>query len=142
MRDTFVQASDGTALWAQSSGPGDPPLVFCDGPGFGRVFPLLKRLIESLPRLSALASRWALRSDLALQYALRFELNRELLMKEDLLPYFDHLSKMSPVAFVRTLASLAQHTAWDHLPKVDVPTLIIGGDRDRFTPLWLSKQMA
>ncbi len=34
------------------------------------------------------------------------------------------------------------HTAWDHLPHVDVPTLIIAGERDKFTPAWLSRKMA
>jgi pimeloyl-ACP methyl ester carboxylesterase len=44
--------------------------------------------------------------------------------------------------FVRTLDSLKDHSAWDHLPFVDVPTLVVGGEGDRFTPVWLSQRMA
>jgi pimeloyl-ACP methyl ester carboxylesterase len=70
------------------------------------------------------------------------ELNRDLMDKNDLVPYFNHLAHMDPVVFVRTLDSMASHTAWDHLPHVDVPTLVIGGERDKFTPAWLSRKMA
>jgi pimeloyl-ACP methyl ester carboxylesterase len=49
---------------------------------------------------------------------------------------------MDPVVFVRTLESAAHHSAWDHLPHVDVPTLIIAGEHDKFTPAWLSRRMA
>ncbi|HZI03151.1 MAG TPA: alpha/beta hydrolase, partial [Archangium sp.] len=70
------------------------------------------------------------------------ELNRSLLAKNDLVPYFTHLANMDPVVFVRTLESAAHHSAWDHLPHVDVPTLIIAGEHDKFTPAWLSRRMA
>jgi len=43
--------------------------------------------------------------------------------------------------FLRTMESAADHTAWEHLSKIDVPTLIVAADHDRFTPLWLSQRM-
>ena len=49
---------------------------------------------------------------------------------------------MDPVVFVRTLRSAAHHNAWRHLPKVNVPTLVIAGQNDTFTPAWLSRRMA
>jgi len=49
---------------------------------------------------------------------------------------------VDPTLFVRLLASAAEHDATPHLPKVDVPVLVIGGDVDTFTPLRLSKLMA
>jgi pimeloyl-ACP methyl ester carboxylesterase len=52
-----------------------------------------------------------------------------------------HLSRMDPLVFLRTLQSAADHTAWDHLGRIDVPTLIIAADHDKFTPLWLSQRM-
>jgi pimeloyl-ACP methyl ester carboxylesterase len=36
--------------------------------------------------------------------------------------------------YVRTLELLGEHDAWDVLPEVDVPTLVIAGDRDVMTP--------
>ena len=58
------------------------------------------------------------------------------------MPYFRHLAQMDPLVFVRTLDSLARHTCWDHLAHVDVPTLVVAGEKDKFTPLRLSRQMA
>lgn len=37
---------------------------------------------------------------------------------------------------------MALHSAEDVLEKVKVPTLVIAGERDIFTPLWLSEEMA
>ncbi len=65
-----------------------------------------------------------------------------LLQRDDFWPYLEHLSKMDPVMFVRTLDSLKDHSAWDHLPHIDVPVLVVGGEIDRFTPVWLSERMA
>ena len=107
-----------------------------------RVFPLVRLLVELLPRPITWLNRMAMKAELTLQLALSLELNRELMQRNDLVPYFDHLARMDPTVFIRTLESMAEHTAWDHLPHIDVPTLIIGGERDRFTPVWLSRRMA
>lgn len=107
-----------------------------------RLFPFVRMLVELLPNAASKVTRFAMRTELAMQIALTFELNRELLERNDLIPYFEHLAKMDPVVFIRTLESLAEHTAWDHLPRIRVPTLIIGGEKDRFTPVWLSRRMA
>ncbi len=107
-----------------------------------RVFPLVRILVELLPRPITWLNRIAMKAELTLQLALSLELNRELMQRNDLIPYFDHLARMDPTVFIRTLESLAEHTAWDHLPHIEVPTLIVGGERDRFTPVWLSRRMA
>src|SRR5205814_1270134 len=39
------------------------------------------------------------------------------------------------------LRNASEHTAYDHLPQVDVPTLIVAGTDDTFTPYWLSDEM-
>ena len=107
-----------------------------------RVFPFVRFLVELSPDMARRVTRFAMKTEFALQVALTFELNRELLARTDMIPYFDHLAEMDPVVFVRTLESLAEHSAWDHLPRIRVPTLIVGGEQDRFTPLWLSRRMA
>ncbi|MGA9526344.1 MAG: alpha/beta hydrolase [Myxococcaceae bacterium] len=107
-----------------------------------RVFPFVRTIVENAPGLARRVSRFIMKTELALQVALTFELNRELLARNDMLPYFEHLAAMDPVVFVRTLETMAEHSAWDHLPRIDVPALIVGGEQDRFTPLWLSRRMA
>lgn len=121
---------------------GNPLDTFHDDTLLRTAFPLIHRVVERFPKLAQRVSTLAMKTDLAIEIALRTELNQDLMKRGDLVPYFDHLARMNPVAFVRTLDSLKDHSAWDHLRFVRVPTLVVGGERDRFTPVWLSRRMA
>lgn len=131
-----------TALVLVCGSYGNPLDTVHNGAALKATFPFLRRAVERFPRLAAAFTGAVLRTEVALQLALSMELNRELLQRKDIIPYFDHMARMDPVVFVRTLDSLAEHSAWDHLSQVDVPTLVISGERDRFTPSWLSQRMA
>jgi pimeloyl-ACP methyl ester carboxylesterase len=48
---------------------------------------------------------------------------------------------MDPRLFCRLLADAGEHDAWPHLRHIDVPTLIVAGEHDGFTPAWLSARM-
>lgn len=121
---------------------GNPLDTFHDDTVMRRLFPYLRQLVERFPRGARMLTSLALRTELAVRISLELELNKELVRRADVLPYFDHLARMDPVVFVRTLDSLAEHSGWEHLPHINVPTLIVGGERDTFTPLWLSRRMA
>jgi pimeloyl-ACP methyl ester carboxylesterase len=43
--------------------------------------------------------------------------------------------------WLNMLACAGRHSARDVLPHIEVPTLIISGERDGFTPAWLSEEM-
>ena len=107
-----------------------------------RAFPALRLLIERFPRPFAKVIRFSLSTELAIRLALETEMNKHLIRREDVVPYFDHLASMDPVVFVRSLETMAEHSAWEHLPHIDVPVLIVGAERDSFTPIWLSRRMA
>jgi pimeloyl-ACP methyl ester carboxylesterase len=98
--------------------------------------------VERAPELARAVISRAVNTPLALQVGIRTELNPDLIRPSDFAPYMEHLARMNPLSFVRTLDSLKDHSAWDHLPHVDVPTLVFGGEGDRFTPVWLSQRMA
>lgn len=106
------------------------------------AFPYLKRVVEKTPDLARAIMSRVVNTQLAVEFGIRTELNPALMKPNDFAPYMEHLAKMHPLYFVRTLDSLKDHSAWDHLPHVDVPTLVIGGEGDRFTPVWLSQRMA
>jgi pimeloyl-ACP methyl ester carboxylesterase len=130
----------GLALICGSSG--NPLDTFHDGKLLKLAFPYLHKVVERFPKTAATVTKVALNTDLALDMALIMELNQKLMKRQDLMPYFEHLAAMDPVVFVRTLKSLSEHSALDHLPHVDVPTLVIGAALDKFTPVRLSRQMA
>ena len=121
---------------------GNPLDTVHDAPMLKSTFPLVRGLVERFPEVASRVIGLALKTELAMQLVISIELNREMLHRTDIVPYFDHLARMDPRVFVRTLESLAEHSAWDHLSRVDVPTLVIGGETDRFTPSWLSLRMA
>lgn len=106
------------------------------------AFPYLQRAVEKAPHLAGKLMRRVVHTQLAVEFGIRTELNPALIKPNDFAPYMEHLAKMNPLYFVRTLDSLKDHSAWDHLPYVDVPTMVVGGEGDRFTPVWLSQRMA
>jgi pimeloyl-ACP methyl ester carboxylesterase len=61
--------------------------------------------------------------------------------QSDLGPYFQHLAGMDPRVFARVATSANDHTVEERLGEVAAPTLIIAGERDTFTPVWLSRRM-
>jgi pimeloyl-ACP methyl ester carboxylesterase len=73
--------------------------------------------------------------------AINFEVNRKRVRKDDLVPYFDHLSKMQARVFAQLANNFSAHNAEHVLPSIEHPTLIVAGGRDTFSPPWLSLDM-
>ncbi len=106
------------------------------------AFPYLRRLVERSPAAAKAVTGVVLSNQLAVEIGIHAELNPALMNHQDFHPYMEHLAKMQPLYFVRTLDSIKDHSALEHLPHVDVPTLVVGGEIDKFTPVWLSRRMA
>ena len=64
------------------------------------------------------------------------------LSRHDLRQYLHMLTDMGTPAFCRMLEALGEHTAWDVLPLVTVPALVIAGELDGFTPPELAHRVA
>jgi pimeloyl-ACP methyl ester carboxylesterase len=115
--------------------------TFHDGRGLKIAFPYLRKAISEFPN----AAKWVLKNllptELAFRYARAFEINGRLIRREDFFPYLQDMSQMDMDHFLRMLSSAASHDAYDHLGQVDVPTLVVAGERDTFTPMWLSVRM-
>lgn len=121
--------------------PGRPIDTFHDSPILKLVFPYARAVFERFPRLAAAGFRAAVSSEVAMEYALAFEVNRALVHRDDLRRYFEDLAAVDGALFVRMLESAAEHDATPHLPRVKVPTLVVAGERDGFTPMRLSVRM-
>jgi len=61
---------------------------------------------------------------------------------EDVEPYFSHALHVDFTLFARMLQAAGEHTAEDMLGQVRVPTLVVAGSRDTFTPPEVSVAMA
>ncbi len=121
--------------------PGRAIDAFHDGPYLRAAFPLARAAVERWPELARVAFRAVVPTPFALRYAMAFEVNARLVPRQDIVRYLDDLAAVDPTLFVRMLASAAEHDASDHLGSVDVPTIVVAGERDAFTPVSLSVKM-
>lgn len=129
------------ALVLLCGAPGLPLQTWHGGPLLETLFPYLKRFVLERPKQARWIFKNAVPSPLALELGRFFEVNRRLLPREDLQRYLDDVADVDPQVFVRMLASAARHDATPHLRHVDVPTLIVAGERDTWTPLERSRAM-
>jgi pimeloyl-ACP methyl ester carboxylesterase len=104
-------------------------------------FPYIRCVVLRAPRLARWCFRRALATELAVQIGLRFEVNGQLLPREDLERYLAEAADVDLEVYARMLTSAAQHDASDHLPHVNVPVLVVAGRRDTWTPFSLSLAM-
>lgn len=114
---------------------------FHDSPLLRAAFPYARAAVDAFPDVARLLFRTMVPTEWAVRVAMATEVNPRLVPREDLVRYLDDLSDVDPGLFVQMLASASEHDAYDHLPRVDVPTLVVAGERDSFTPMWLSVKM-
>ncbi len=116
--------------------------TFFDWGHFPKVFGAVHRLAFSIgPRLND-TIRPILESPLAWEFARRFALvDPYYTRREDLVPYMDHLASIDIRVFLETALQLNQHDAWDLLPTLDRPLLVIAAEKDDFTPMWCSQKI-
>lgn len=92
----------------------------------GLVTPLVKLVVGN--RLVREAACW-------------LDCNPHLLKREDIIPYFEHLAQLDVDLGVRLMNYASSHSAEPYLPEILVPTLILAGAKDAFTPMWVSRIM-
>ncbi len=61
--------------------------------------------------------------------------------REAMVDYFTHISALDTMLLLDMGQAMADHTARDVLPDVEVPTLIVAGEKDLLTPIHLSLEM-
>lgn len=120
---------------------GNPLDTFHDNGTLGALFPYVRDVALSFPSFAQKAWRTVLTSEMAFQAALRLEVNGRFVRRKDFLPYFEHMSGMDAGVFIRLLDGASTHTTEPRLGDVSAPTLVIAGEHDTFTPVWLSERM-
>jgi pimeloyl-ACP methyl ester carboxylesterase len=120
--------------------------VFTSFLGGSTLKPVFSALIELGAANSALAER-ALRG--LLRMPLVFEavkalgiVHPDLCPREEFEPYFEHLSQLDLRGYFALARDLLTHDASDVLEQIAVPVLVVAGERDLFTPLARSRELA
>src|SRR5262249_1083443 len=120
---------------------GTPLRTFKGKATLEQVLPWVKFAVNRIPTVFAGFWKRMLPTELAYQIATRFELNGELIRREDFIPYLQHMANLDVRLFLEMLARAGRHSAKELLADIDVPTLIVSGERDGFTPPELSAEM-
>jgi 3-oxoadipate enol-lactonase len=92
------------------------------------------------PILSFLRSKTGTRIACELAY-LAGGAHRDACPSEVLEQLFGHAGGLAPEVLGAITASYLEHSAWDVLPTITVPTLIIAGDKDQLTPVSTAERM-
>ena len=106
-----------------------------------QVLPFVRFAVNRIPGIAQSVVAKLVPTELAYQIATRFEINGELIRRDDFFPYLEHMARVDVRLFLEMLAAAGRHTARELLAHVAVPTLIVAGDRDGFTPADLSTEM-
>ena len=104
--------------------------------------PTIQKWIHRVPGVINRVTRAVLPTRLAYEVASRLEIRRELIEPADFMPYLEGMARIDARLFVAMLSAAGHHSADDLLPLVAVPTLVVAGGRDGFTPPERSRAIA
>jgi pimeloyl-ACP methyl ester carboxylesterase len=122
--------------------PSHPLKTFRGSAALEDLLPMVQKWIHRVPGVVNRLTRTLLPTRLAFEVASRLEIRRELVEPADFMPYLEGMARIDARLFVAMLSSAGQHSADDLLPEISVPTLVVAGSRDGFTPPDRSRAMA
>lgn len=122
--------------------PGNTLEAFMNSNVMSRIFPHVLEFFRSLPMLSGWVWNHVIATPQGYYPALALQLTSTMCSKADLQPYLDHLARMDARVFMELTRDMSEHSAEDHLPQINIPTLVFVGERDNFTPLAKSRVVA
>ena len=117
--------------------------TFLDWPHSRRVFDMLRRLADAGGKIGSRLVKPLYANPFTGELGrVTGVIDRFYADRVDILKYLEHLEHMDAQVFLRMVHLMADHDLTDYLPQVAVPTLVIAGERDLFTPLHRSYAMA
>ena len=106
-----------------------------------RVLPLIIRGVRRVPHLAEALTRRVVHWPETVTWAKRMGLAGRTIDEELWGELAGSFAELDMSIYMHTLDLLGDHDARDVLPEVDVPTLVIAGDRDLFTPRRAAERM-
>jgi pimeloyl-ACP methyl ester carboxylesterase len=122
---------------------GHPADTFLD-PRVGRaLYKGALSLGRRIPDLLNVVAKTTLQSPIAWPFARVAGLvHPDLAKRTDMEPYLEHLAQLDLRVFFEMVRCAQEHDAGPFLGEIQVPTLVVAGERDLFTPRHLSLEMA
>jgi pimeloyl-ACP methyl ester carboxylesterase len=108
----------------------------------GRVLPPFLRTLRSMPRAIEALVRQATRLPEPGEWLKRVGLTAGTLDDQVVDELVEKIRTLDMDTFLQLLERMGEHDAWDLLPLIDVPVLIVAGSRDFLTPRSAAERMA
>ena len=141
--ETYRRHADRVAGLVLVCGAASHPLrTFKGSATLEDLLPTIQKWIGRMPGVFNRITRAVLPTRLAYEVASRLEIRRELVEPADFQPYLEGMARIDTRLFVAMLSAAGQHSADDLLKDILVPTLVVAGGRDGFTPPERSRAMA
>lgn len=105
------------------------------------VIPAVVKTVDMSPRLFQKVWHTALSGPWTYQVAKHLILNPDAIRWASFDSWRAHLADLDVRAFFRLAADLGRHSAAHVLPTVRVPTLVVAGEKDNFTPLSVLRRL-
>jgi len=138
------QYPDGSrALIPMQGTAGSVLATFMNTPGTSTMMRRTRKLVRGTARVSRWLPHLAFRGPLPRRVAHRLSLvDRHYISRVDFHSYLKHLGDIDWHVFVETAVAADEHDAWDSLPGILAPVLVVAAEHDLFTPLHLSRRMS
>jgi pimeloyl-ACP methyl ester carboxylesterase len=108
----------------------------------GRLLPPFLRGLRSIPRVIETIIAQASRFPDAGEWIKRVGLASKQLDEDLFGALIEDFRTLDMETYIELLERLGEHDAWDLLSQIDVPTLLVTGSRDAFTPRSAAERMA
>ncbi len=128
-----------TGLVLVCGSPGRPLDTVGDSDVMKRLLPMARRLVEAVPDVAGVLTASVLPTEVGWRLARLLEVDGRLLQRGDFMPYLEHMARMDPRVFLETMDAAGRHSTSERLEQIDTPALVVGGERDGFTPFWVSE---
>jgi len=140
--ELFRRAPDRIKLMVLINGVAGRPWDSAFGvPSIGKAIPHVLGLIRSVPGVAQTVTERVVQWPETVTWAKRVGLAGQTLDEEIFAQLAGSFAELDMDLYVHTLQLLGEHDAWDVLDEVDVPVLVISGDRDLFTPRSAAEEM-
>jgi pimeloyl-ACP methyl ester carboxylesterase len=116
--------------------------TFHDDDTLKQMLPYMERLVDYAPGTTQRLWSHLATSKLSKFIATTTETDPRRIDLQTITPYLEHVARMDVRVFVELLSNAADHSAEALLPDLELPTLIVAGEDDTFTPLYRSREMA
>lgn len=107
------------------------------------IFRAIRRVVFKLGDTTNILLPPLLKSPIAWPFTSKFALVDPIYTEyEDFKPYLDHLATLDMQLFIQAIWACQEHSAWDLLPSIHCPVLVVAAERDDFTPIHCAEQIA